>query len=50
MHPYEIRPSKDHRGGYAKHYSRWDNALIRVYDETGNLIETHAHKGDFKEL
>jgi hypothetical protein len=22
---------------------------IRVYDETGNVIETHEHKGDFKE-
>ena len=21
----------------------------RVYDETGNLIETHEHAGDFKE-
>jgi hypothetical protein len=24
-------------------------AVIRVYDEAGNLIETHEHKGDFKE-
>jgi hypothetical protein len=24
-------------------------ALIRVYDEAGNVIETHEHKGDFKE-
>jgi hypothetical protein len=23
--------------------------MIRVYDEAGNLIETHEHKGDFKE-
>jgi hypothetical protein len=23
--------------------------VIRVYDETGNVIETHEHKGDFKE-
>jgi hypothetical protein len=23
--------------------------LIRVYDEAGNLIETHEHAGDFKE-
>jgi hypothetical protein len=23
--------------------------LIRVYDGTGNVIETHEHKGDFKE-
>jgi hypothetical protein len=22
---------------------------IRVYNEAGNVIETHEHKGDFKE-
>ena len=25
------------------------NALIRVYDESGDVIQTHEHKGDFKE-
>ena len=25
------------------------NAVIRVYDESGNVIETHEHAGDFKE-
>jgi hypothetical protein len=29
--------------------SRSHDALIRVYDEAGNVIETHEHKGDFKE-
>ena len=24
------------------------NAVIRVYDEAGNVIETHEHAGDFK--
>jgi hypothetical protein len=24
------------------------DALIRVYDEAGNVIETHEHKGDLK--
>ena len=24
-------------------------AVIRVYDDAGNVIETHEHKGDFKE-
>jgi len=24
-------------------------AVIRVYDAKGNVIETHEHKGDFKE-
>jgi len=23
--------------------------VIRVYDEAGNVIETHDHTGDFKE-
>jgi len=32
---------------YAKFYSRSNDAVIRVYDETGNVIETHEHKGDF---
>jgi hypothetical protein len=26
-----------------------NNAVIRVYDEAGNGIQTHEHKGDFKE-
>jgi hypothetical protein len=34
---------------YAKHRSRSHHALIRVYDEAGNMIETHEHTGDFKE-
>ena len=28
---------------------RSQDAVIRVYDEAGNVIETHDHKGDFKE-
>jgi hypothetical protein len=35
--------------GYAKHDSRSHDAVIRVYDESGNVIETHEHAGDFKE-
>jgi hypothetical protein len=27
--------------GYAEHYSRSHDAVIRVYDEAGNVIETH---------
>ncbi|HMF45950.1 MAG TPA: hypothetical protein VKE29_04700 [Candidatus Udaeobacter sp.] len=34
---------------YAIHYSRSHDAAIRVYDQAGNLIEAHEHKGDFKE-
>ena len=35
--------------GYAQQYSRSYDAVIRVCDEAGNVIETHQHKGDFKE-
>jgi hypothetical protein len=35
--------------GYASHYSRSHDAVIRVCDEAGNVIETHEHAGDFKE-
>jgi hypothetical protein len=34
---------------YAKFFSRSHDAVIRVYDAVGNVIETHQHKGDFKE-
>jgi hypothetical protein len=34
---------------YAKFYSRSHDAVIRVYDKAGNLIETHEHKGEFGE-
>jgi hypothetical protein len=30
-------------------FSRSHQALIRVYDNAGNVIETHEHAGDFKE-
>ena len=34
---------------YAKD-RRWPQyAVIRVYDEAGNVIETHEQAGDFKE-
>ena len=35
--------------GDAKFFSRSHNAVIRVYDDAGNAVETHEHKGDFKE-
>jgi hypothetical protein len=38
------------RSSYAKSYRRSHNAVIRVYDDAGNVIETHEHKGNFKEL
>ena len=36
--------------GYAKHLSRSHDAVIRVYDEAGNVIETHEHKGRFQRV
>jgi hypothetical protein len=35
--------------GYAKFISRSHDAVIRVYNETGNVIDTHEHVGEFKE-
>jgi hypothetical protein len=35
--------------GYAKHRSRSRHAVIRVYNDAGNVIKTHEHAGDFKE-
>ena len=35
--------------GYAKFFSRSLDAVICVYDQAGNVIETHEHAGDFKE-
>jgi hypothetical protein len=34
---------------YAKFFSRSHDTVIRVYDETGNVITTREHTGDFKE-
>jgi len=31
---------------YAQFYSRSHDTVIRVYDEAGNVIETHEHKGE----
>jgi hypothetical protein len=33
--------------GYAKFRSRSAQAVIRVYDEAGSVIETYEHKGEF---
>jgi hypothetical protein len=35
--------------GYAKFFSRSHDAVIRVFDEAGNVLETHEHTGDFRE-
>jgi len=38
-----------HAVGYAKHQSRSQYAMILVYGDWGNVIETHEQAGDFKE-
>ena len=35
--------------GYATHRSRSHNAVIRVYDDAGSVIETHEHAGHRQE-
>ncbi len=36
--------------GYAKFFSRSHDAVIHVYDEAGNVIDTHEHAGEFRDL
>jgi hypothetical protein len=33
----------------ARFYNRSHDAVIRVYDDAVNVIETYEHAGDFKE-
>ena len=35
--------------GYAMHFSRSHDAVIRVYDDAGNVIATHEHTGELRE-
>jgi hypothetical protein len=39
----------DNAIGYATFYSRSHDAVICVYNDAGNVIETHQRKGQFKE-
>jgi hypothetical protein len=34
---------------YAKFYGRSHDAVIRVYDDAGKVIETRKHAGGFRE-
>jgi hypothetical protein len=40
----------DHATGYAMHSSRSHDAVIRVYDAAGDVIETHEHRGECSSL
>jgi hypothetical protein len=46
---YAERDAVSNAIDYAKFYSRSHDAVVRVYDETGNVIQTHEHAGWFKE-
>ena len=46
---YEDASAASNAIGYASQYSRAHDAVIRVYDSAGNVIETHEHTGEFKE-
>ena len=35
--------------GYVTHRSRSHDAVIRVYDDAGNVIKSHEHASKFKE-
>jgi hypothetical protein len=43
--PKAITDAIDH----AKFFSRSHDAVVRIYDAAGNVIETHKQAGDFKE-
>jgi hypothetical protein len=34
------------KGNEAKFYSRSHDAVVRIYDQAGNVIETHDHVGE----
>jgi hypothetical protein len=36
--------------GYATFFSGSHDAVIRVYDESGNVIETYEHEGEFQRV
>jgi hypothetical protein len=40
--------TSDDAVSYANFYSRSHDAVIRVYDAAGNVIEMHERKGDFR--
>jgi len=43
------RKPKNDAISYTEFPSRSRDAVIRLYDAAGNMIETREHKGDFKE-
>jgi hypothetical protein len=35
--------------GHAKFFNRSHDAVVRIYDQAGNVIETHEQASEFKE-
>jgi hypothetical protein len=44
-----VRQTRSATQSTAKFFGCSHDAVIRVYDEAGNVIETHEHSGDFRE-
>jgi hypothetical protein len=44
------RDSVSNADDYAKFYNRLPDAVIRVYDDAGNVIETHEHTERFQRM
>jgi len=52
MHCHSVdcgTPKQMMQSSAPKFRSRSHDAVIRIYDEAGNVIETHEQTGDFKE-
>ena len=45
---YAGQNAVNHAIGYAKHRRRSHDAVIRIYDEAGNVIETRERTGEFR--
>jgi hypothetical protein len=44
-----VKPHPADSAVFALRAATKNDAVIRVYDAVGNVIETHEHKGEFKE-
>jgi hypothetical protein len=48
--PFRRYDTLDNAIGYAMRFSRSADAVIRVYDAAGNVLEMHERAGEFKEF
>jgi hypothetical protein len=47
--PEKFQTQSAMRIAYCQVFNRSHDAVIRVYDEAGNVIQTHEQAGEFKE-